>query len=880
MKRTVATILAVLCGILVLGTCNLISLSDGEGEIRFDLGLVQPLQLGYEVTRVRCALQHQVSGTVVERDLQIEGETAAGLIRGLRIGWWDILIELLEGDDVVGSAASEVEVRNGETARLVLQIELSTGDVEVVANWKNGGLILEFDLSELAAAEYSVAHVDYLLTHHASGHTVMGSAEPLEDAVYVEIPELWIGTWNLDVEFWGSDPEDPICRTDFDLDINPSEVPTLRLTTEIDPLPEVQLVRPSPDDVQAYGWPDLVVTDLAAPAAAGPGESIGSEIDLVVANEGVGVFPADATDGTVTVSFYLSERSYHGPLSVHLADVDLSTPIGASDTVSVDVPPDLSIPESTLDGDYYLLVLVDTDNEVAELFENNNSHSSRKIEVVWDWTLDRLHSMYWKGMDEPEDPVLVRLPWYETRGPHYEVLNRNGNPDILPEDGWVIFDRDFGREGDPDNPMLPFVMLYNRRTGVLRAFIYNGTRGHGDQNTTYTMGKLGIDCGGDPIGSFTIHTGTTLEDLDPDYKQAFIAEGLVEDTWTYLDFDVTGYHADLEDPQYRNSLYVLDLYGLTESQLQVTGTLSLSGFITADGVRTGYTGDGELDQFLGEVIEGSETLIKPFLSSAKVFKNLSSGLEKMLEYSGENEEKWWSNPLRQIAEAGTDAFLPGFGAVAGFITGLATGGEDKTIPLRWRIEQTGAIELSGTIQTLEPIASFYHYVSGTSHDTGARQPLYDSPLGILNLRSRPVIERRVVRVGYEDDRYMGLSLGQPLEIDVSEHCGFRLESTQLALVGPDFEPSDFYDEAELLDFNELQPDPYQDPHFDPHGVLHDEWGGEEPYQVGIKFVLVPDVPEGSAGDEMAIFCTFNARYFLVQEQYGWGETHRLEYPLF
>lgn len=70
---------------------------------------------------VRATLQDQISGVVVERDLNVEGDSASGLIRGLRIGWWDLDVDLLEGD--------EVEVIGATATRVVLQVELAVGEL-------------------------------------------------------------------------------------------------------------------------------------------------------------------------------------------------------------------------------------------------------------------------------------------------------------------------------------------------------------------------------------------------------------------------------------------------------------------------------------------------------------------------------------------------------------------------------------------------------------------------------------------------------------------------------------------------------------------------------------------------------------------------------
>ena len=305
---------------------------------------------------------------------RLQYRTASGVIAGLRIGTWSLLVELFEDEAAIGRATETVEIRRGATAKVTLQLSLATGELEIIVSWESGGVILEFDLNEPAMAEYDIASVHYTLTHGASGEIKEGDVVPEDDIAYVEVPELWSGTWQVEIELWEPDGLEPIALTDTTLDVDPGTMTELSLEyTQLYPL-EIEIFRPA-GPIQLYGWPDLRPAYLNGPYTAAAGEEIGGAVSVDIVNDGIGVAPASAADGTITVGFYLSPTSHRGPLSVSIGATDVASPIEADSGDSVPVPANLSIPEETPDGDYYLIAAVDDDQEVSELTEVNNTTS-------------------------------------------------------------------------------------------------------------------------------------------------------------------------------------------------------------------------------------------------------------------------------------------------------------------------------------------------------------------------------------------------------------------------------------------------------------------------------------------------------------------------
>jgi hypothetical protein len=117
---------------------------------------------------------------------------------------------------------------------------------------------------------------------------------------------------------------------------------------------------------------DLVPANFTSPSSAEPGEAIGSEVSVGVQNNGGK--SADAVDGNITISFYLSSDLLWGETDVPLLNgsVELATPIAVEETKAVTLPTDMAIPADTVEGNYYLLAVVDEAEEISEDNETNN----------------------------------------------------------------------------------------------------------------------------------------------------------------------------------------------------------------------------------------------------------------------------------------------------------------------------------------------------------------------------------------------------------------------------------------------------------------------------------------------------------------------------
>ena len=106
-----------------------------------DFDLSRAEEVGYDITRVHVTLTHE-SGAIREEDLTVEGSRAHGTISGLRVGVWDVLVELYEGETVVGSGTTSMEIEAGRTTEVHIRISLATGSANIIVEWGEGEEVL------------------------------------------------------------------------------------------------------------------------------------------------------------------------------------------------------------------------------------------------------------------------------------------------------------------------------------------------------------------------------------------------------------------------------------------------------------------------------------------------------------------------------------------------------------------------------------------------------------------------------------------------------------------------------------------------------------------------------------------------------------------
>ena len=346
-----------------------------------------------------------------------------------------------------------------------------------------------------------------------------------------------------------------------------------------------------------------------------------------------------------------------------------------------------------------------------------NSYSSEKSGVNnrdpnWDWTVNQTYTLQSTSGTFPN----VRLPYYAGSGPAAAMLNDSTARDIEPEDGWELVLRNFGPGAE-----VPFFMLYNKYRGILRVFYYSTL----PQTFTRAVARLRYQT------QLTSRSGAHFTFLDKNKyvnnydpaRSQVVVGSVAYHQWAYFDFDVSGYDPTIGSKN--DPTFVIEIAGVTQTDLTATGEVDLiTGPVSAAKSGGGFN------------VAGAFSNIKKRNKDVKKFKNDITGLA---ESAG---SAWWAAPIKAIKGLTEKSWFKALGPVAGFLE-YAIGGGSKKSTLPAPLSTKGNVTLRGTLTTSGDLYTLILRVPGSNHvdpvndDLSNVLPLYDDPLGVLNVQSAP-----------------------------------------------------------------------------------------------------------------------------------------------
>ncbi|MBV7336577.1 hypothetical protein KFU94_51770 [Chloroflexi bacterium TSY] len=410
--------------------------------------------------------------------------------------------------------------------------------------------------------------------------------------------------------------------------------------------------------------------------------------------------------------------------------------------------------------------------------------------LTWDWTRDTLIEVRWEedngGLEQP-----ISLPWHESDGECYQE-----GPDIHPGEGWRLLDLNFGHN-QSNKPKLPYFVLYNQYRGIMRAYFFNAARDSYTHVASHQVGKLVIESS-TIIPSFAHYIGKALPDFktsDAQYEQIFIKQYLGLNSWACLEFDVVGYDPDIAVTDKDASAFYMRFLPVQIGEVDLNGKVNLSGFINAADMQTGQRSDPNGGQTLDDIKSAG----KSFLKAVGIFSSTQKAIDEMKKKGDGNQDKWWGRLLSAADDEASGTGVPLISAAAGFITSLIDSGNSSSMPLSWRTELSGELEINGTI-TFESLAGAARfYIPGTNYGNNVElRPLYHQPLGVYSLKYPP---RILWWMASDDDavrrqRTRGVKATlQDSWVHVNPHAGLNLHAVEAALVGPNDPPTPFVDPA-------------------------------------------------------------------------------------
>lgn len=344
----------------------------------------------------------------------------------------------------------------------------------------------------------------------------------------------------------------------------------------------------------------------------------------------------------------------------------------------------------------------------------------------WDWT-DCGHNvdLYTIALGHKS----VSLPYCKSSSPIFGFfeVHPTGQVDIHPKDGWRLVLRDFGTP--QRNVSVPFFILYNRNTGLLRYIYFATTTNYRVSSVTGTLSFTGsihaplftlADSSGQFVNNYDIYQTNTLAKYYP-YS------------WNVIDFRIAGYDPDIDT---KNAKFTLNVSGSTKFNLKATGQVGIHGILGVGG--------STHSNIFKTVFDKSVTLYKDIAKGYKTINDAQETFEDLLDFSGKHKDAWWSNIISSVASVGATSWIPALGPIVG-IANFIMGGGSSMAPQPRPITLTGKLKIKGKLLGPSSITQLEFIVPGanvTNPNRAARQnklPLYNKKIGIFNLAHTPVV---------------------------------------------------------------------------------------------------------------------------------------------
>lgn len=334
---------------------------------------------------------------------------------------------------------------------------------------------------------------------------------------------------------------------------------------------------------------------------------------------------------------------------------------------------------------------------------------------------------------------------------HFYAPN-DGIKDILPSNGWELIKRDFGYEDDgspsPEKAKNPFLVLYNRYTGVLRIFVAR----YSQQNFNGANIKIRFTPDS-PMQTSLLDLSSGVKAIDatfvPDPSLISIVNfpsGPYE--WFYSDFQM------VYDPctcLFTSKLQI-ELSLSSSSTISLTG--SSSGTIISDGAPTSSQSDKGPISF-GDVASGIKKGAQGYKDGVKAQNDILEAIDKR----GGSQQSTRTTGLNNLSNAlKTNTFLkaglnsiPFVSAALSvldlFVGGGKEGPQEVTItPMTIKQDY----EFTGTIVNTYPnytTITFRTPGSDTGNSPLSQYPYYNEVLGIFNLLQTPKYKRTTINNG-------------------------------------------------------------------------------------------------------------------------------------
>lgn len=347
----------------------------------------------------------------------------------------------------------------------------------------------------------------------------------------------------------------------------------------------------------------------------------------------------------------------------------------------------------------------------------------------------------WSWLSEPAWKLYpATLPvgsYIQPNNPFYQSGIGAAVYDNLPEDGWILIQRDFGTTTRQVSPT-PYLILYNKYQGLLRIFVYLML----EEGYNHGSIKVYADNSGSSTVSLNfmenIFWGRNDINKVKDRNGAATAP-VVNNSWTFADYPIA---YDPSVTSKNNPRLQFQIWGIDDYNISIDGMGTMNQIFGANSpsnvANPGLFQQGGLFDAAGKKIAGTqETWIRWQSTIEKIGQKIPANSTSP---SLQNLKSWINNVMNTWTIGNLGLIGAGVGLVDFLITGGRETKKEQPAPMNYLLN----FSLSGGMTTSDQVGMVTLPLPGGNHTWSySTNLLYNQPLGILNLTSSPILQHRI-----------------------------------------------------------------------------------------------------------------------------------------
>lgn len=302
---------------------------------------------------------------------------------------------------------------------------------------------------------------------------------------------------------------------------------------------------------------------------------------------------------------------------------------------------------------------------------------------------------------------------------------------MWPADGWTLVVRDFGTSSDV--PAIPFFILYNKYSGILRLCAFNA------YNYAYSnyVASIKFAQSSDRRAIFTMDSNikSFLNDFEGNPVKSVMGTMNVQNGWLYADFSLFGF-----DPNISNSTVLdIDIVGTNISSVNLNSThFTLTQLLNNTSPTSSFPNFSGAADFTQSIIKNKTDLEKSLQTQRDLISNTDDKVK-----------------IGAFIASLTGSYISTLGPILGILKTFQ-GGISKPNSGASQLRFSGSLGMTGTIQTTQPITTIRFALKSGNQLSEVYKPINNIPWGVFNLTSIPSFDNIIHSYFCDYDPYLGV----------------------------------------------------------------------------------------------------------------------------